>query len=141
MGTLPAARRCNRNRLSADEVIAYVSFGRTTEWYPGDATTSKLRVSLISLFDGFDVHDDSIENSCYVARRDGQLNKTPFNVSTARSCPEKGGCDIVTFSDWLHITRYGVGGPGHVFPPLKAHETWMNVEPFSCNRPERPTAL
>jgi hypothetical protein len=141
VGNLPTAQRCNPYRLNADAVIAYISFGPAIEWYPIDSTTKKLRVSLKSLFDGFDVHDGSIKNSFHMAGRDGQLNQTPFKISPARSCPDKGGCDLVTFFDCLHIPRCGVGASVRVFFLLKAHETWMNVEPFAWNRPKRSTAL
>jgi hypothetical protein len=141
VGNLPTAQRCNPYRLNADAVIAYISFVPSIKWHLIDSTAKKLRVSLKSLFDGFDVHDGSIKNSCHMAGRDGQLNQTLFKISTTRSCPDNGGCDLVTFFDCLHITLYGVGAPVRVFFPLKTHKTWMNVEPFAWNRPKRSTAL
>ena len=141
METLPGARRINSSRLNADAAFARVNSCLPAERRLGDSTTVIVRVSLNSFLDGLNELNGRIENSSHMGGRDGLLNHTPFKISIARSGPDKSGCDLVTFSDCLHITRCGVGGPGHVFFPLKAHETWMIVEPFACNRPERPAVF
>jgi hypothetical protein len=141
LGTLPGARRDNSSRVNAGVAFGRISSYLATGGRLGESTTVMGRVSLSSSLDGLNELNGRIENSSHMGGRDSLLNHTPFKISIARSGPDKGGCDLVTFSDCLHITRCGVGGPGHVFFPLNAHQTWMNVEPFACNRPVRSTAF
>jgi hypothetical protein len=100
-----------------------------------------LKAFMKSLLYGFDRDNSSIEDSRHMAGRDGLLHQTPLKFSTARSDPDKGGLDPVTFCDCLHNTRYLAGAAGHVLFPLKAHEAWMIVEPFDSNRPKRTASL
>lgn len=141
MGTLPGARRDNPSRVNAGVAFGRISSCLATVGRPGESTTVMGRVSLNSSLDGFDKLNGPIEDSNHLGRRDGPLNQILFNTSIARSGPEKGGCEFVTFFDCLHITRSGVGDSGHVFFPLNAHQTWMIVEPFACNRPVRSMAF
>jgi hypothetical protein len=141
VGTLPKGQRCNPDRLNADTELLRVSFGPAAKRSPGDSTSVKPRASLKSIFYGFHGYNSSIEDTGHINGRDRLLNQTPFKFSTARSCPGKGDCRPVTFFDCLHITHNPVGTTGYVLFPLNAHETWMIVEPFACNRPRRSTAL
>jgi hypothetical protein len=141
LGTLPGARRHKFSRVNAGVATARFSSCLGTEGYLGGSTTVILRASLNSFLDGFDEFNGRNEDSSYMGGRDGLLNQNPFKISTVRNGPDKGGCDLVTFFDHLHITCHVAGDPGHVFFPLNAQETWMIVEPFACNRPVRSIAF
>jgi hypothetical protein len=140
LGTLPGARRHNSSKVNADVAFGRISSCLATEVCLGECTTVIVTVSRTSSLNGFDDFTRPIEDSNHMGGRDGLLNQNLLKTSISRSGPDKGGYEFVTFFDCLYITRLGVGGPGHVFFPLNAHETWMIVEPFACNRPVRSTA-
>lgn len=89
-----------------------------------------------SRFFGFDYHSGSIEYARHVAGRDGLLDQITFEVASAKTYPDNGGYDLVTFFDCLHDMGDPVGAAKHVLSTLKPEGTWMIVEPFANDRPE-----
>ncbi len=82
-----------------------------------------------SLFVGFDIHGESIEEARAHAREEGVTNVS-FEVATAKNYPGE-DYDFVTFFDCLHDMGYPAGAAEHVYETLKKGGTWMIVEPFA----------
>lgn len=76
------------------------------------------------------------ENERRIAGRDGLLDQIKFEVASAKSYPENGGYDLVTFFDCLHDMGNPTGAAAHVLSSLKPDGTWMIVEPFAHDMPE-----
>jgi SAM-dependent methyltransferase len=102
----------------------------------GASTTLMAKAFPKSRFFGFDYHSGSIEYARHVAGRDGLLDQITFEVASAKSYPDNGGYDLVTFFDCLHDMGDPVGAAKHVLSTLKPQGTWMIVEPFANDRPE-----
>ena len=102
----------------------------------GASTTLMAKAFPKSRFFGFDYHSGSIEYARHVAGRDGLLDQITFEVASAKSYPDNGGYDLVTFFDCLHDMGDPVGAAKHVRSTLKPEGTWMIVEPFANDRPE-----
>ena len=102
----------------------------------GASTTLMAKAFPKSRFFGFDYHSGSIEYARHVAGRDGLLDQVTFEVASAKSYPDNGGYDLVTFFDCLHDMGDPVGAAKHVLSTLKPEGTWMIVEPFANDRPE-----
>jgi SAM-dependent methyltransferase len=102
----------------------------------GASTTLMAKAFPKSRFFGFDYHSGSIEYARHVAGRDGLLDQITFEVASAKSYPENGDYDLVTFFDCLHDMGDPVGAAKHVLSTLKPEGTWMIVEPIANDRPE-----
>jgi 2-polyprenyl-3-methyl-5-hydroxy-6-metoxy-1,4-benzoquinol methylase len=117
-------------KLASGAAVADVGCGH------GASTMLMARAFPKSRFYGFDYHGGSIEYARHVAGRDGLLDQITFEVASAKSYPEHGGYDLVTFFDCLHDMGDPAGAARHVLSTLKSDGTWMVVEPFAGDRPE-----
>jgi SAM-dependent methyltransferase len=86
-----------------------------------------------SKFYGFDYHPASIEAARKSAAAEGANNAT-FEVSAAKSFPDNGGYDLVSFFDCLHDMGDPTGASKHVLSTLKPDGVWMIVEPFANDK-------
>jgi SAM-dependent methyltransferase len=102
----------------------------------GASTMLMARAFPKSRFFGFDYHSGSIEYARHIAGRDGLLDQITFEVASAKSYPDNGGYDLVTFFDCLHDMGDPTGAARHVLSTLKPDGAWMIVEPFANDRPE-----
>jgi 2-polyprenyl-3-methyl-5-hydroxy-6-metoxy-1,4-benzoquinol methylase len=80
---------------------------------------------------GFDFHDASISAAHLAAEEAGVAGNIAFEVASAKSFPNHGGYDLVTFFDSLHDMGDPVGAAKHVRTTLKPGGTWMIVEPLA----------
>ena len=118
-------------KLKAGAAVADVGCGH------GASTLLMARAFPKSSFYGFDYHSGSIEYARHVAGRDGLLDQVPFEVASSKSYPANGGYDLVTFFDCLHDMGDPAGAARHVLSTLKPDGTWMIVEPFANDEPEK----
>ena len=63
--------------------------------------------------------------------------RSPSRWRVRRAIPSNGGYDLVTFFDCLHDMGDPTGAAKHVLCTLKPDGTWMIVEPFANDRPEK----
>ncbi len=89
-----------------------------------------------SEFIGFDYHEKSIETAKQRAKEAGVGDRIRFEVAMAKNFPGK-EYDFVTFFDCLHDMGDPAGAASHVRSTLKKDGTWMIVEPFAGDRPEK----
>jgi len=87
-------------------------------------------------FFGFDAHEPSIHAARQRAKDAGVTNAT-FAVAKAADYPAGEGFDLVAHFDCLHDMGDPVGAAKHVKKTLKTDGTWMLVEPFAHDDPEK----
>jgi 2-polyprenyl-3-methyl-5-hydroxy-6-metoxy-1,4-benzoquinol methylase len=88
-----------------------------------------------SKFVGFDAHEPSVKECRQRARAAGVADRTKFEVATAQDYP--GTFDFVAFFDCLHDMADPVGAAKHTREALQPDGTWMIVEPFAEDHPEK----
>lgn len=119
------------DKLTRGALVADVGCGH------GASTMLMARAFPKSMFFGFDYHSGSIEHARHVAGRDGLLDQIKFEVASAKNFPSNGGYDLIAFFDCLHDMGDPVGAAAHVRSSLKPDGTWMIVEPFAHDTPEK----
>lgn len=89
-----------------------------------------------SKFFGFDSHLKSIETARQRAAEAGVADRVTFEVATATDYPGSGS-DLVAHLDCLHDMEDPTGAARHVRETLARDGTWMIVEPFAADMPEK----
>jgi len=88
-----------------------------------------------STFVGFDYHDRSVEAAREKTREAGVANRVTFERHSAKDFPGK--YDLVACFDCLHDMGDPVGAAAHVRQALNPDGTWLIVEPFAHDDPEK----
>ena len=88
-----------------------------------------------SKFVGFDSHEPSVKECRERAKAAGVADRTKFEVARAQDYP--GLYDFVTFFDCLHDMADPAAASKHTKKVLKADGTWMIIEPFAEDQPEK----
>jgi ubiquinone/menaquinone biosynthesis C-methylase UbiE len=117
-------------RLKAGASVADVGCGR------GASSLLVAKAFPNSRVFGFDYHSGSVEYARELAQREGLSGRLTFEMAGAKSYPDNGGYDLVTFFDCLHDMGDPTGAAKHVRSTLKPDGTWMIVEPFANDNPE-----
>jgi len=89
-----------------------------------------------SRFSGFDYHAGSIDYARQAAERAGVADRIKFEIAAAMEFPGN-GYDFVCFFDCLHDMGDPAGAARHVRSSLAENGTWMIVEPFAHDEPEK----
>jgi 2-polyprenyl-3-methyl-5-hydroxy-6-metoxy-1,4-benzoquinol methylase len=89
-----------------------------------------------SKFFGFDSHPQSIETARQRAARAGVADRVTFEVAKSTDYPGT-DYDLVAHFDCLHDMEDPVGAARHVRATLAKDGTWMIVEPFAADTPEK----
>ena len=88
-----------------------------------------------SSFTGFDYHGPSIDQANRIAQQNG-LTNVKFETAKATDYPGT-GYDMVACFDCLHDMADPAGAARHVMSTLKPDGTWMIIEPFAEDAPEK----
>jgi 2-polyprenyl-3-methyl-5-hydroxy-6-metoxy-1,4-benzoquinol methylase len=88
-----------------------------------------------SRFEGFDVHEASIEVARRRAEEAGVADRVRFEVATADAYPRR-DYDLVAVFDALHDMGDPAGAARHIRSTLHPDGTWMIVEPSAGDRIE-----
>jgi SAM-dependent methyltransferase len=89
-----------------------------------------------SKFFGFDSHTKSIATARERAAQAGVADRVTFDVAKATDYPGA-GYDLVAHFDCLHDMEDPVGAAKHVHETLAKDGSWMIVEPFAGDVPEK----
>jgi len=116
-------------KLEAGARVADVGCGR------GASTILMAQAFPRSSFIGFDYHGPSIGWARRKAARAGVSNAS-FAVASAKDFHGE-PYDLVTFFDCFHDMGDPVGAARHVHDMIKSDGTWMLVEPFAHDQPEK----
>jgi len=88
-----------------------------------------------SRFEGYDVHEASIEVARRRAEEAGVADRVTFEIAAADAYPRR-GYDLVTVFDALHDMGDPAGAARHIRSTLDPDGTWMIVEPSAGDRIE-----
>ncbi len=91
---------------------------------------------LKSKFFGFDSHPKSIEIARKRAADAGAADRVSFEVAKSTDFPGS-DYDLVAHFDCLHDMEDPIGAAKHVRETLAKAGTWMIVEPFAADTPEK----
>lgn len=91
--------------MSAHAAVAYGEVVPARGWYPGCSTELMAGASLSPALYGFIGSHVSIEDKQDLARREGLLTPTSFEISATSRDPNKGGDEPFAFFDFLHDAR------------------------------------
>ncbi len=116
-------------KLTAGARVADVGCGH------GASTILMAQAFPRSSFVGFDYHGPSIGWARRKAAKAG-LTNVSFAVSTAKDF-HGGPYDLVTFFDCFHDMGDPAGAARHVREMMRNDATWMIVEPFAHDQPEK----
>jgi SAM-dependent methyltransferase len=89
-----------------------------------------------SKFFGFDSHPKSIELARQRAAQAGVADRVSFEVAKSTDFPGS-AYDLVAHFDCLHDMEDPVGAAKHVRQTIAKSGTWMIVEPFAADAPEK----
>jgi 2-polyprenyl-3-methyl-5-hydroxy-6-metoxy-1,4-benzoquinol methylase len=89
-----------------------------------------------SRFWGFDYHAGSVELARRRAEDAGVADRVTFDVAKSTDYPGK-DYDLVACFDCLHDMEDPKGAAGHVRQTIAKDGTWMIVEPFADDAPEK----
>ncbi|MFL6551553.1 MAG: class I SAM-dependent methyltransferase [Povalibacter sp.] len=116
-------------RLKAGATVADVGCGH------GHTTRLMATAFPRSHFIGIDSHAPSIDAARQHASSHGRIDNLNFEVGTAQDF--KGEFDFVTCFDCLHDMGDPVAAAQHIRKSLRQNGSWMIVEPFAHDDPEK----
>jgi 2-polyprenyl-3-methyl-5-hydroxy-6-metoxy-1,4-benzoquinol methylase len=117
-------------RLRAGALVADIGCGH------GHTTRLMAKAFPASRFTGVDFHAPSIEAACRHAATNGKIDNLKFEVGSAQDF-DGTGLDLVTCFDCLHDMGDPVTAARRIRTSLRPGGSWMIVEPFAQDEPER----
>jgi SAM-dependent methyltransferase len=102
----------------------------------GASTILMAKAFPASRFWGFDYHEGSIDLARKRAEAAGVADRVTFEVASCTNYPGK-GYDLVAHFDCLHDMQDPKGAARHVRETIAPDGTWMIVEPFASDQPEK----